>query len=317
MYREAYAAAMGTTWAIYGASLRWMLNSLAGDHIEIVKPRRKLPSVSGEVAVLPLHGVISQRDSIWSELFGGTSTQQFGAGFAQAINDPRVKAVVLDVDSPGGTVAGVRELADLVYQGSQQKPVAAVANSQMASAAYWIGSQVGGKLSRLAAAPGSDVGSIGVFRMHEDISGKLEQEGVNVSFIAVPEFKTEANPFEPLSAEAEDHHMTQVQATYDQFVADVARGRGASKAAVQNSYGKGRVYHADQAAQHGMVDRVATLPQMLAELGVGAKATLSQAQTEMMEELCHAWETGLSAAIVPLPDPDFAREYAVKLRHYS
>ena len=128
--------------------------------------------------VLPLHGVISQRASVWQEMFGGTSTEQFGAAYQQAINDPRIKAVVLDVDSPGGTVSGVSELADIVYAGAQQKPVAAVANSQMASAAYWIASQVGGGQLRLAAASGADVGSIGVFRMHEDVSEAMAEAGI-------------------------------------------------------------------------------------------------------------------------------------------
>lgn len=292
MWHEIYAAAMQATWAIDASVLQMML-SQAKDSVAVeVRPRRKLPRVDGNVAVLPLHGMISQRGSIWQEMFGGTSTEQFGAAFRQAIGDERIKAVIIDVDSPGGTTAGVSELAQVIHEGSQQKEVAAIANSQMASAAYWLASQVGAGKQRLAATPGADVGSIGVFRMHEDVSEAMAAQGVKVTFMATPRFKTEANPFEPLSAAAIDHHMGQVEATYESFVADVARGRGVNKSVVKTGYGEGRMYHAPQAAERGMVDRVATMDKLLSELGAGGRVDASRAATAVLQdELCHAWET--------------------------
>lgn len=151
MWREILAAALTTTWAIRETVLQCMLSEA---RLEEPTRRIKLPKVNGNVAILPVHGVIQQRASIWDELFGGTSTQALGAAYVRAINDDRVGAVVFDVDSPGGTTAGVEELSDLIWTGSQRKPVVAVANSQMASAAYWIASQVGSKQLRLVASPG-------------------------------------------------------------------------------------------------------------------------------------------------------------------
>jgi len=223
MWREILAAALGSTWAIEERYLELMLSAARDGQIS---RRIKLPKVSGNVAVLPMHGVINQRSSIWDEIFGGTSTQALGAAFVRAVNDDRVGAVVFDVDSPGGTTAGVQELGDLIHEGAQRKPVVAVANSQMASAAYWLGSQVGAKQLRLVASPGADVGSIGVFRMHQDVSQMLAQDGVKVSFISAGKYKTEANPFEPLSAEAAKFHQSQVDATYEQFISDVSRQIG-------------------------------------------------------------------------------------------
>jgi signal peptide peptidase SppA len=200
--------------------------------------------------------------------------------------------VLIDVDSPGGTVNGVPELSDTISRGAQIKPVAAIANSQMASAAYWLGSQVGPGKKRLTAAPSADVGSIGVFRMHEDVSEMLAADGVKVTFLAMPEFKTEANPFEPLTDAAIEHHMGQVEATYDQFVSAVASGRGVPKSAVKERYGKGRMFHASQAADMGLVDRVASLPQLLAEFG-GTLNQLEHAEADVLrDEICHAWECG-------------------------
>lgn len=284
---DMHAAARRCTWAIAHESLGLLLD-LA--EIRGARPQTKLPRVAGDVAVLPVYGMIVQRGSIWQEVFGGTATQQLQNAVVRAANDPDIKAVVFDVDSPGGTVAGVKELSDTIYEAQKAsgKPFAAVSNSEMASAAYWIGSQVGP--GRLFAAPGSDTGSIGVFRVHEDVSAALEEDGVKIEFIAVPEYKTEANPYQPLTDEAREHHMEQVAATYEEFVADVARGRRRQPQTVKTNFGKGRTFNAAQAAEIGLVDRVATLSQVIAELGPKARVSGQSASDEQKTaELCEAW----------------------------
>lgn len=292
--RDMIRAAYRETWAIRP---HWLNAALAQAEVAAVKA--KLPSVSGSIALLPLYGPISQRASIWQEMFGGTSTEAFGAAFVRAINADRIGGVVIDVDSPGGTTAGVQELADIIHEGAQRKPVVAVANSTMASAAYWIASQVGP--GRLMAAPGADVGSIGVFRLHEDVSEMLAHDGVKVTFLAMPEHKTEANPFEPLSAEAAQHHLQQVAATYDQFVGAVARGRGITTAAVKKGYGGGRTFHAEEAQQMGLVDGVATLRDVVGKMGVSkGKATIEAHDRELQEMLLAAWNSERMEAFAPL-----------------
>jgi ClpP class serine protease len=134
--------------------------------------------------------------------------------------------------------------------------------------------------------------------MHEDISGMLEEQGVAVTMIAVPRFKTEANPFQPLTKQAMAHHTQQVEASYEQFVADVARGRGVAKSVVKQGYGEGRVFHASQAAEMGLVDRVASLDRLMQELGSSSKSEISrQESSRVAQELCHAWETGESGVM--------------------
>lgn len=289
------ATACNETWAIDHSRLASMLSEA-----RVGSPQRtaRVPKIDGDVALLPMHGVISQRGSLWQELFGGTATQSFGAAYTRAVNDDAVKAIVFDVDSPGGTVSGVQELADIIHTGSQLKPTYAVANSQAASAAYWLASQVGP--GKFFAAPGSEVGSVGVFRLHEDISGMLEQDGVKVTLIATPQYKTEANPYEPLSDEAREFHLAQVQATYEQFVKDVARGRGTTKARVEADYGKGRALNATDATANGMVDGVLTLGNLLGKFGGKAKATTT-ASAESQELLLAAWETGFPVVMVVKP----------------
>ena len=130
-----------------------------------------------------------------SNYSGGTSTDIFGAWFDEAMADKSVTSIVLDVDSPGGSVYGVSELARKIYQSRGKKPIIAVANSLMASAAYWIASAA----DEIHVSPGAEVGSIGVIAVHVDRSENNAKEGFNVSYITAGEYKAEGNPDAPLS----------------------------------------------------------------------------------------------------------------------
>lgn len=227
--------------------------------------RREASNADG-VAVIPVYGVVEQRESIWSMLFGGASTEAIGRQLDSAMADKSVKAIVLDVDSPGGTVPGVQELADRIHQASHEKPIVAVANSMMASAAYWISSAAG----RVVAAPGSDVGSIGVYSVHMDYSEALANEGIKVTVTKAGKYKAEGNPYEPLSEDAADYEQRQVNAIYSEFVNSVARGRGVSAAVVRESYGQGRTMLAGDAKAAGLVDEIDTLSGVVSRLSRGA-----------------------------------------------
>jgi signal peptide peptidase SppA len=278
------AAANAETWAIRPEWLQLAVEQ--AEHGAQLK-RTPLPHVRGAVAVIPIHGVISQRESLFASIWGGTSTTSFEAAFYRAIQSPRISAVVLDVDSPGGTIHGVQMAAERVLAARGAKPVVAVANPNTHSAAYWIASAAG----TLVAAPGADVGSIGVFRLHQDISGAMEREGVRATFIATPEFKTEGNPFEPLSEAGEAHHREQVEHTYRQFEGAVAKHRGVRREQVRRDFGRGRSYHAEQAAERGMVDGVKSMDRVIGEMGVGGAATLTKAESDLEQErLQTAWK---------------------------
>ena len=122
----------------------------------------------GSVAVIPMTGVISHRMSLMSEISGGGggSTQALTAQFRQALNDGNCKAIVFDVDSPGGSVEGVTELASEIYEARKVKPITAVFNAMGCSAAYWLASAA----SDLVCTPSGQCGSIGVYMMLQDES---------------------------------------------------------------------------------------------------------------------------------------------------
>jgi signal peptide peptidase SppA len=227
----------------------------------IATPRsQRGASTERRVEVIPVVGTIMNRAHSM-----GAGAVQIGDAIDRAVSDARVDAIVLDVDSPGGTVTGVPELAAKVRAAREAKPVVAVANGMMASAAYWIASQA----SEVVASPSSDVGSIGVFAMHEDWSKWLENEGVAVTEIAAGKFKTEGAPWKPLDAEGEEFFRSRVTEVYDWFVRDVAAGRGDSPSNVRGGYGEGRVLGAKDAKATGLVDRIETLDETLARLTAG------------------------------------------------
>src|SRR5690606_30987632 len=147
--------------------------------------------------------------------------------------------------SPGGQVNGIQELSDLIYSARGKKPIIAVANHMMASAAYWIGTAA----DEIVVSPSGEVGSIGVFAVHEDISGALAQDGVKVSIIKEGKYKAEANPFEPLNEEARAAIQESVSEAYGAFVGAVARNRSVDAEVVRNGFGEGRMMGAQRAVE--------------------------------------------------------------------
>jgi signal peptide peptidase SppA len=195
---------------------------------------------------------------------GGTSTEGLTAQLRQAVNDPNVKAIVLDVDSPGGDVDGVEELATEIFNARKQKKITAVSNCLCASAAYYLACQA----SELVVSPSSLTGSIGVYTMHEDDSKYLEDVGVKLTLIKFGENKAEGNNIEPLTDAARGHLQEMVDTFGAMFEKAVARGRKVSQDAVHNKFGQGRVFDAKQAVKIGMADRIATFDEVLQGYGV-------------------------------------------------
>ena len=245
----------------------------------------------GVVAVIPIYGVISHRMNLMSQVSGGTSIEKLTSQFRSAIADPGVKAIVFDIDSPGGTAEGVPELADEIIGARSKKKTVAVANCMAGSAAYWLASAA----DELVVAPSGAVGSIGVFTAHEDISAALEKEGVKVTLVSAGKYKTEGSELGPLSDEARAAMQAQVDAFYGMFVKSVAKGRGAAQASVRDGFGQGRIVLAADAVKQGMADRVGTFDETLARLGAGNGGS---------KKMAAASATGAIRADDPDDDPD-------------
>ena len=238
-----------------------------------VRQARRQSNVSnsgGGIAVLPLYGIVTQRGNMVDDVSGpgSTSTQQFTASLRQALADESVSQILIDIDSPGGSVYGVAELADEIASAQGQKPVIAIANSLAASAAYWIGCAA----SEFYVTPGGEVGSIGVWQAHQDYSRAMDEAGVTTTLISAGKFKVEGNPYTPLDEEAQAFMQSRVDDYYGAFTKAVARGRGVPIAQVREGMGQGRVLGADAALTHQMVDGVATLDDVISKMRRAGKA---------------------------------------------
>ena len=221
------------------------------------------------IAVLPLYGVVTQRGNMVDDISGpgSTSTQQFTSALRQVLADDTVGQILIDIDSPGGSVYGVAELADEIQSARSQKPIVAVANSLAASAAYWIGCSA----SEFYVTHGGEVGSIGVWQAHQDYSKALEEAGVKTTLISAGRFKVEGNPYSPLDAEAQSFMQSRVDDYYAAFTKAVARGRGVPISQVREGMGQGRVLGADAALAQNMVDGVATLDDVIKKMRRNAR----------------------------------------------
>jgi signal peptide peptidase SppA len=243
----------------------------------------------GDVAVVPILGVLTQRGDFTDMSEPTTSMSRLATTIARLAAAPSVAAIVLDVDSPGGSVLGVSELADAIYAARAAKPVAAVANSCAASAAYWLASQAG----EFYAAPGAETGSIGCYAMHTNVTGALQQDGVEVTLVSAGKYKTELSSFGPLSDDARAHLQGTVDQYFNAFVAAVARGRRTSIKAVREDMGQGRMLLPDAAKAARMIDGTATLDQVIAKMqartqrggssaaGLSARAAAAARQREI------------------------------------
>lgn len=235
---------------------------------------------SGSIAVIPLVGTVIQRAGMMEMCGGGTSVQRFSSAFREAMADETISQILIEIDSPGGSVYGVAELFSEIYGARSQKPVVAIANSLAASAAYWIGCAA----SEFYVTPGGEVGSIGVWQAHEDWSAALAEEGIKTTLISAGRYKVEGNPYEPLNEDAQAFMQSRVNDYYGSFTKAVAKGRNVPIDAVRNGMGQGRVLGADAALAEKMVDGVATMDDVIKKMSRSARtgrSALKAAQAKL------------------------------------
>jgi signal peptide peptidase SppA len=220
-----------------------------------------------QIAVLPVHGPIEARASLYGDLLGMTSAEAIGQAFDALMADDSVAGVILDVASPGGMVYGTPELANKIYSARGTKPIIAVANPVAASGAYWIAAAA----DRLIASPTADVGSVGVIFRHVDDTAAEAQDGLKTTLIrsAGSPYKQDVSSGEPLTEEAKEYLQARADAIYEDFTADLAKFRGLSVAAVKEHFGKGRLVDAKSAMQVGMIDRIDSFQSILGKLMTG------------------------------------------------
>lgn len=269
-------AAVLTRWSHNEPASAETMERIAADKSARAARREQLAAAGGNgIAVLPLYGVVTQRGNQVDDVSGpgSVSTQRFASILREAIADPAVGGILIDIDSPGGSVYGVAELADEIIAARAQKPVVAIANSLAASAAYWIGASC----SEMYVTPGGEVGSIGVWQAHFDYSEALARDGVKPTLISAGKYKVEGNPYAPLDSDAQSFMQSRVDDYYAAFTKAVARGRNVPISQVRSGMGEGRVLGADAALAQNMVDGISTFSDVVKKMQRDLKASKPKA----------------------------------------
>jgi signal peptide peptidase SppA len=214
------------------------------------------------IAVVPVLGPLVARGDWLTELFGASVYGAVEEAVEAALADPSVRGVVMEIDSPGGEVAGMFDLADRLtsLRGSVGKPLWAVASESATSAAYAIASTA----ERIYVTRTGEVGSIGVVAAHVDQSGADAKAGLAWTFIHAGARKVDGNPHEPLSDPARAAIKADVDALYGELVGLVARNRNLTPEAVRAT--EAAIYRGRAGISAGLADRIGTVETALADM---------------------------------------------------
>jgi signal peptide peptidase SppA len=228
---------------------------------------------AGGVAIIPVLGTLVQRASGMDALSGLTSYARLSAQIKAAVADPEVATMLLEIDSPGGEVYGLFDLAAQIRRAASQKRTVAFANEQAFSAAYAIAAAAG----EIFTSRTGMVGSIGVVMMHVDQSQRDAKAGYTYTPIYAGAHKVDFSSHAPLTDTARATAQAEVDRLYGMFVAHVATARALEPLAVAGT--EAALLSAEAALAAGLIDRIASFDDVLAELaasrsGPGALITL-------------------------------------------
>jgi signal peptide peptidase SppA len=229
------------------------------------------------ILVIPVQGALVNK---FPYQVGGwvTGYEYIEAALERGLSDSNVKGIALDIDSPGGVVAGNFELADKIFAARSEKPIRAFANDSAYSAAYSIASSA----SDVNMSRSGGVGSIGVVTMHASYEKMLEKTGIEVTFIYAGKHKVEGNAYEELSDEAKARIQKRIDKLYGVFVGTVARNRDIAESVVRDT--EALTYDSDEAIQIGLADSVGTFAEELTRFSDELTEGYSMSKQETQEQ---------------------------------
>lgn len=266
--RRIVSACLDEVWAIDSFKLDQICGLLdlrangytpTADEVQVVMAERarddetaSQPVIVDGVQHLSLMGVMAPRMNMMTAISGGTSTQAFTEQLRMAGDNPDVKTVLIEVDSPGGMVTGTEELRQAVKALAEKKRVVAVARGMMTSAAYYASAPA----TVIMATPSSQIGSIGVYAIHKEVTKAAEVAGVKFRVFRAGDLKAAGNPYEKLTDKFSAALQERIDEPYQMFVASVATDRNLSPQAVEDRFGQGQSFMAAAAKGRGLIDEI-------------------------------------------------------------
>jgi signal peptide peptidase SppA len=264
------AALAGEVWAILPEKLEAMVEvielRMAGmrfsdDQIEArigLEPRDPEPIVSVDgVAIVNVFGVLAKRMGLFAKISGGTSFEKLNAELTELADNGAIKSIVLNVDSPGGTIQGAIETSDLIFNLRRTKRVIGIANENANSAAYLVASAA----REFVVTPTAMSGNIGTIIIHQEFSAREKEEGIKTNILKSGALKASGNPHLKMTDPERRHLQERVDGAFALFANAVARNRGMSVEAIEDT--EARAFLGQDAVFAGLADSVMTLDELI------------------------------------------------------
>jgi signal peptide peptidase SppA len=231
-----------------------------------------------EIAIVPIYGILTKKPGAFNGFLGMTSYEKIHEEIESALEDKSIETILLNIDSPGGEVNGIFDLADFIYSVRGKRRIIAIANDDAYSAAYAIASSA----EKVFVSRTSGVGSIGVIASHINQSGFDEKQGIKYTTVFAGSRKNDLNPHEPITSESLENLKSEVNRLYGMLVELIARNRNLSVEAIKNT--EAGLYFGENAVEIGLADGITILSE-LKSINKKRSITMNeQTTTDLKEE---------------------------------
>lgn len=225
-----------------------------------------LQIVNGDTAIVNIHGTLVTKRQWYDSLIGRVSYSAIREAVMYSLTDSNIKRILLMVDSGGGQVNGVSDLAAFLTKAAKIKPMITHTTGNLCSAAYWLGSCA----STITASDTATIGSIGAMLIHSEYTEMMKEAGINVTVVRSGPYKYLGNQFEKLSEDALAELQGDINSAEAIFVKRIAANRNKGEDYVRQQMGKGRTFIAQTAKDVGLVDAVYSYDDMMSKVLSGA-----------------------------------------------
>lgn len=211
-------------------------------------------SIRDGIAIIKVSGPLFRYANLMTRICGATSYELLAQDFNKAVQNPNIKGILLDIDSPGGEVNGCSELSDMIYQARGTKPIIAYASGACCSGAYWIASAC----DKILVADTAILGSIGVVSIFEKDD---EDKTIEIVSSQSPNKRPDIN-----TEEGKAKIQARVDELAEVFIAKVARNRGITAVDVVKNFGAGDVSVGQHAVRNGLADGLSSFEDIISSL---------------------------------------------------
>ncbi len=252
-------------------------------------------------AIIPIHGPITARSDLFTFFLGGTALSDLAKDFQAALDNDQIKAILFDIDSPGGVALGPMEMAQAIFNARGKKPIWSYVGRNCSSAAYWLASAT----ERIIANPSALLGSIGVVTT---IPVQEEPDSEGYKNIEVVSSNAGRERPDPRTTEGMAEIKRELDDLESQFIASVAHYRSTTIDSVKNDFGQGGVLIGANAISNGMADEIGTYEETLTKLNQKFSTTKKINFMSNNKESI-AWEN-ITADFIKTEFPDIAEKLA-------